>query len=529
MQPFKTPVILIIRDGWGENSDPDHSDFNALEQANIPYSRSLSKEWPRSELITHGLEVGLPESIMGNSEVGHQNIGAGRIVDQEIVRINKNLCESALTTNPCLTDLCAHIKQHKSRLHLMGLVSDGGVHSQIEHLYRLLRIAKKGGITEVYIHVFTDGRDTAPFSALNFIESLEAECLKIGIGKIATVIGRFWAMDRDHRWERTQKAYDCITGRAIERTALNAKAAIQLYYDNPLDDTRKGDEFVVPAQIVDAAGKPIAIVKPQDAVLFFNFRGDRPRQLTRAFVDKAFTGFDRGAYLPLFFATLTDYERNLCPHVVFHKPPKMHNTLGMYLSHLGIPQFRAAETEKYPHVTFFFNDYQDEPFPLEERQMVPSPKEVLTYDLKPEMSAWALTEITEKAILSKKYGFIVVNFANLDMVGHTGSLQATIKACETIDACVKKLLQAVDAIEACAIVTADHGNAEQMWDPEIDTHHTRHTLNPVELLVYGKQCASLKLRPKGCLADIAPTILDLMHLEKPTEMTGTSLIQKYLA
>lgn len=518
------PVLLVIRDGWGENHNSAHDAFNAIKCADIPNSKKLSENWPRTEINACGLDVGLPVGVMGNSEVGHQNIGAGRIVDQEIVRIDKALADGSLASNPVLQAAFFQAKKAGAKLHFMGLVSNGGIHAMNTHLYGLLSLAKKAGVENVCIHVFTDGRDTAPTAGLGFIFELEEKCAEIGVGKIASVSGRFWAMDRDNRWARIQKAYECIIGTKADHTASSAGEAVQYYYDNPLDESRHGDEFVVPTIIVGKGGLPVGPVLDGDSVIFFNYRGDRPRELTRAFIDDNFTEFERGPKKNLFFATLTNYEDGLCANVILERPSKMRNILGQVISDAGIKQFRCAETEKYPHVTFFFNDYREEPFPGEDRVLVPSPRNVPTYDQIPEMSAEAVCEATRKAILSKKYGLIVVNFANADMVGHTGSLKAAILGVETVDRCVGVLLEAIDEVKGVAVITADHGNADQMWNPETNSPHTQHTLNPVEVVVYGHNCDGLKLKSSGRLADIAPTILGLMGLPQPKEMTGLSLI-----
>ncbi|MEX0325104.1 MAG: 2,3-bisphosphoglycerate-independent phosphoglycerate mutase [Puniceicoccaceae bacterium] len=516
------PVVLIIRDGWGENHNPEHDSFNAVKLASTPVADKLTAGWPRTELMACGLDVGLPEGIMGNSEVGHQNIGAGRIVDQEIVRIDKGFSTGSVNDNPVLQG--AFKQARDGALHLMGLVSDAGVHAMLEHLYSLLRLAKAAGLEKVFIHCFTDGRDTPPKSGMGFIQQLEAKCAEIGIGKIASVAGRFWSMDRDLRWDRVQKAYDCLTGRAVERTAESAEAAVQAYYDSPLDSNRQGDEFIVPTVITDESGEPAGLVKDGDAVIFFNFRGDRPRELTRAFIEDGFDGFDRGPKLDLYYATMTEYQKGLCDKVIFTKPPKMPDILGTVVADKGIPQFRTAETEKFPHVTFFFNDYREEPLPGEDRELIPSPQEVSTYDQKPEMSAYGIRDAACKAIRSGKYGLVVINFANADMVGHTGSKEAAIAACEAVDSCVGEVLEACDAVGAAAIVTADHGNSDQMFVPETGSPHTAHTLNPVELVIYGKDLQGLNLAQSGRLADIAPTALKLMGIDQPEAMTGDCLI-----
>ncbi|MEM6820540.1 MAG: 2,3-bisphosphoglycerate-independent phosphoglycerate mutase [Verrucomicrobiota bacterium] len=518
------PVVLMIRDGWGENHDASLDFCNAVKLAKNPVADRLTTEWPRTELMASGLDVGLPEGIMGNSEVGHQNIGAGRVVDQEIVRIDKAFSAGTVRDNKTLKGAFAQVKEKGSRLHFMGLVSDAGVHAMLEHLYGLLQEAKHAEVSEVYIHAFTDGRDTPPTSGLGYVQELEAKCSEIGIGKIASVSGRFWAMDRDLRWERVQKAYDCITGRTVERTAKSAEEAIQGYYDSPLDDNRKGDEFVVPTAITNESGEPLAFIDDGDAVIFYNFRGDRPRELTRAFIEEGFDGFDRGDQKDVFYATMTEYQKGLCPDVLFLKPEKMKDILGTYVADHQIPQFRCAETEKFPHVTFFFNDYREEPLEGEDRELIPSPKEVSTYDQKPEMSAYGIRDATVKAIKSGRYGLIVVNFANADMVGHTGVQEAAIQACEVVDACVGEILAAVDEMEGRAVITADHGNSDQMLVQKTQSPHTAHTLNPVELVVYGRDCKEIHLAPEGRLGDIAPTVLQLMELAIPEAMTGKSLL-----
>ncbi|MCZ6675008.1 MAG: 2,3-bisphosphoglycerate-independent phosphoglycerate mutase, partial [Verrucomicrobia bacterium] len=474
-------------------------------------------------LAACGLDVGVPPGVMGNSEVGHQNIGAGRIVNQEVVRITKAFETGSIRENETLQ---AGFERAKSggKLHLLGIVSDAGVHGLLEHLYGVLSEAKSAGVEEAYIHAFTDGRDTSPHSGLGYIEQVEAKCRELGIGKIASVCGRFWSMDRDNRWERVSKAYYMLTGKEAGHTTVSAGEAVQYYYDNPIDDSRKGDEFVTPTWVVNETGDLVATIGNGDTVIFFNYRGDRPREITRAFIEDGFEDFDRGEKLDLFYAGMTEYKKGMLDHIVFPRLGKIPNILGSYLAELGLKQFRCAETEKYPHVTFFFNDYREEPFPGEDRAMAPSPK-VTTYDLAPEMSAEEVKEFTREAILSKKYAFILVNFANPDMVGHTGSLDAVKKACEKVDDCLGQLLDAIDSVGGTAIVTADHGNCDQMWDPSVDGPHTAHTLNPVELVIYGKGCEDLKLIPSDTrLADIAPTVLHLLGIDQPVEMTGQNLI-----
>jgi 2,3-bisphosphoglycerate-independent phosphoglycerate mutase len=522
----RPPVLLIIRDGWGKNPDPAQDRTNAIVQARTPCDDLLQKTSPKTLVKASGLDVGLPDGVMGNSEVGHENIGAGRIVDQELVRINKLFSEGRLATNGVWRELVERVKSRKSRLHLMGIVSDAGVHGMLDHLYGILRQAKIAGISEVYIHAFTDGRDTPPMSGLGYIQQVEAQCRALGVGRIATVCGRFWAMDRDNRWERVQKAYDMLTGRAAVATAASAEAAVASYYGRPLSETQKGDEFVPATWVIDHLGRPVATIADGDAVLFYNYRGDRPREITKAFVLDGFKEFDRGRKLDLFYATMTESEAGLPVRVILPKPEKLRNILGEVVADAGLKQFRCAETEKNPHVTFFFNNYRKEPFPGEDRACPPSPK-VPTYDLQPEMSAAEVTREAKAAILSGRYALVVVNYANPDMVGHTGSLPAAIRAVEATDAGVGELLAALRQVNGRAVVCADHGNAEQMWDPTVNGPHTAHTLNPVEVFVVGAgfDAFTTKLRAGGRLADIAPTVLHLMELPKPVEMTGVSLIE----
>ena len=522
----RKPVLLVIRDGWGKNPNASQDDSNATAIAQTPCDARLQATCPKTLIAASGLDVGLPDRVMGNSEVGHENIGAGRIVDQELVRLNKLFSEGKLAGNAVWRSLVDTVKGG-GRLHLMGIVSDAGVHGMLEHLYGILRQAKADGISDVFIHAFTDGRDTPPQSGLEYVRQVDEKCAEIGVGEIASVCGRFWSMDRDNRWERVQKAYDLLTGKAAVATATSATAAVSNYYDAPLSDSQTGDEFVAPTAIVDADGQPIAVFRKGDAVLFYNYRGDRPREITKAFVLDDFDGFDRGEKLDLNYATMTEYEATLPVKVVSPKPAKLKNILGEVVANAGIKQFRCAETEKNPHVTFFFNNYRAEPFPGEDRACPSSPK-VATYDLQPEMVADEVTAAARAAILSGDYGLVVVNYANPDMVGHTGNLKAVKKAVETTDAGVAELLAALESVGGKAVITADHGNCEQMWNPDTNGPHTAHTLNLVELFVVGDGLAQAdtKMRSGGRLADIAPTVLDLMGLPKPAEMTGESLIER---
>jgi 2,3-bisphosphoglycerate-independent phosphoglycerate mutase len=521
----KRPLVLIVRDGWGKNPNPQWNHANAVHLARHPVADRLMAEYPNVLVHTSGFDVGLPEGTMGNSEVGHQNIGAGRIVDQESVRITKQIRNGEFLDNPELNAAVTNALENKSNLHLFGIVSDAGVHGLLEHLYGCLELCRRRGLRDrVYLHAFTDGRDTSPNSGLGYIQQVEARMKEMGVGRIASVSGRYWAMDRDNRWPRVEKAYRAIAFGDGPRFRT-AEQAVKYYYENPTEPNMAGDEFVTPSVITgDIADKPLATVRDGDSVIFYNYRGDRPRELTKAFVLDGFTGFDRGPKLKLHFTTMTAYEQGLPVRVAYPKPPKMRNTLGEYVSSLGLKQFRCAETEKYPHVTFFFNDYRDEPFPGEDRVVVPSPTDVSTYDQKPEMSAYGITDEVVKRLDSGLYDLVVVNFANGDMVGHTGVLAAAVKAVEHVDVCVGRILTAVQRQGGVAIVTADHGNCEQMIDPSTGGPHTAHTTFPVELIVVDDRMKGKKLNEGGRLADVAPTILHMMGLDRPPEMTGRSLI-----
>jgi 2,3-bisphosphoglycerate-independent phosphoglycerate mutase len=527
VQLRRKPVVLIVRDGWGENPNRDADASNAIVQAKTPVSDRLMKEYPNTLIKTSGEDVGLPAGVMGNSEVGHQNIGAGRIVDQEVMRITRAIRNRSFFDNPTITAAVNHVKSSGGTLHVLGLMSDGRVHSDIEHAYAFIEVAKDAGLGRdgLAIHAITDGRDTSPTSGADFVGRVEKKCEEIGAGHVASVIGRFFAMDRDFRWDRVQKAYDLLT-KGSDRKADTAVAAIQHYYEHPTTPSVTGDEFVEPTTIHPS------FVKPGDAVIFMNYRGDRPRELTKAFVydDAQWStiqggGFDRGDKIDnLYFATMAGYETGLPVHVIFEKPAKMPNILGEYISSLGLHQFRCAETEKYPHVTFFFNDYRDEPFSEEDRGMAQSPRDVSTYDQKPEMSAAEVAAKTLAEIEKGEADLIVVNFANGDMVGHTGVLAAAVAAVETVDACVGKIVDATLAKGGSLVVTADHGNCEQMIDPVTGGPHTAHTTFDVPLIVVEPGLDGKKLRQGGRLADIAPTVLALMGLEQPAEMTGQPLL-----
>ena len=520
-RPVKRPLVLIIRDGWGKNPYPQWNHANAVHLARHPVADKLLAAYPNTLVHTSGFDVGLPEGTMGNSEVGHQNIGAGRIVDQESVRITKDIRSGAFYDNEQLNAAVANTLRNQSNLHLFGIVSDAGVHGLLEHLFGCLELCRRRGLSRVFLHAFTDGRDTPPNSGLGYIRQVEAKMNELGVGKIASVTGRYYAMDRDNRWPRVAKAYRAIVFADGARFD-SAERAVAHYYDHPAEPNMRGDEFVAPS-VICGDGIPRATVENGDSIIFYNYRGDRPRELTKAFVLPQFVEFDRGPAPDVFFCTLTAYEQGLPVHVAYPKPPKMINTLGEYASNLGLRQFRCAETEKFPHVTFFFNDYREPPFPGEERAIVPSPQ-VSTYDQKPEMSAYQIADEMLKRIDSNVYDLLVVNFANPDMVGHTGVLAAAVAAVEHVDVCVGRILESVQRNNGVAIVTADHGNCEQMIDPSTGGPHTAHTTYDVELITVDDRLRGKTLIAGGRLADVAPTLLHMMGIEKPREMNGQSLI-----
>ncbi len=529
----KRPVVLIVRDGWGHNPNPEHNDFNAVHLAKTPVDDGLLGKYPNGQIHTSGEDVGLPDGIMGNSEVGHQNIGAGRVVDQEMMRLTRAARDGSMFNKPVLLGAIEHVKKTGGTIHLLGLLSDGGVHSHIEHTLALVDFLGQQDIPSgrVVVQVITDGRDTAPESGVGFVEQLEEKLKETGVGRIGSVVGRFYAMDRDYRWERVQKAYDLLTkGGAVKKSATEA---LKEYYANPTSQSQKGDEFVNPTSIAPSGEvESTQLIKDGDSVVFFNFRGDRPREITKAFIypDEEWSkiqngGFDRGKKLEnLYFASMTRYEEGLQTKVIFDPPGRMKNILGDYLCGLGLTQFRCAESEKHPHVTYFFNDYRKGCFTKEYQIDIPSPKYVPTYDEKPDMSADAVTHAVVKAIESDIFDFVLVNYANGDMVGHTGSLEAAIKAVETVDACVGRVVEATLKKGGALVVTADHGNCEQMTDPETGGPHTQHTTYDVDLIVVDDDRIGSSLRSSGRLADIAPTVLALMGLDAPPEMTGKSLL-----
>ncbi|MGD9109483.1 MAG: 2,3-bisphosphoglycerate-independent phosphoglycerate mutase [Phycisphaerales bacterium] len=515
----KRPAMLIIRDGWGYNPKSEEDQFNAIKRANTPADDMLMSQYPNTIIHTSGEHVGLPDGTMGNSEVGHQNLGAGRIVPQESVRLSMAIRDGSFFENEEFHKLIDFVKEHNGRLHLIGLCSDIGVHSLLDHLYGLLELAKRNGIDNTFIHAFTDGRDSPPDSGAGYIAQIEEKARQIGAGKIASVMGRFYAMDRDSRWDRVQKAYDCLRfGKGHK--AKSASEAVANSYEKEITD-----EFIEPTCIVNEENEPIGTIQDGDGVIFFNFRGDRPREITRAFVEEDFKEFNRATKPDLYYVCMTEYDATIPAPVAFPKPPKMKNILGDYWSSLGLKQFRCAETEKYAHVTFFFNDYTEKPFPGEDRQIVPSPR-VRTYDLKPEMSAYEVTDVVLERLESDKYDAIVMNFANPDMVGHTGILEAAIKAAEAVDECLGRILDKVKSMGGCAIITADHGNFERMVEADENKPHTAHTVGDTPLVIFDERFKSSKLRDGGTLADVGPTLLDMMGLSKPDEMTGQSIILK---
>lgn len=509
----KKPVMLMILDGFGI---AEKSEGNAVALAKKPNFDRLVKEYPNTQLQASGMAVGLPEGQMGNSEVGHLNIGAGRIVYQELTRITKSIEDGDFFENEALMKAMKNAKENNASLHLMGLLSDGGVHSHIDHLKGLLEFAKKEGLQKVYVHAFMDGRDVPPSSGKEFIIKAEEMMKEVGVGQIATVSGRYYAMDRDNRWERVQLAYNAIVLGEGEKASSAVEAIENSYHDE------KTDEFVLPC-VIEEDGHPTATIKNGDSVVFFNFRPDRARELTRAINDKEFAGFKRET-LNLTFVTMTQYDKTLEGVNIAFKPQTLVNTLGEYVSSKGLEQLRIAETEKYAHVTFFFNGGVEKENPGEERKVIPSPK-VATYDLKPEMSAYEVTDELLNRLDQDKYDMIILNFANPDMVGHTGVVKAAVKAIEAVDECLGKIVDKVLEKDGTVFITADHGNAETEIDFSTGNPFTAHTTNPVPFVWVSNNINGRTLK-SGKLADIAPTMLNVMNLEVPKEMTGECLITK---
>ena len=508
-----SPVVLVILDGWGCREEREH---NAIATAGTPIVDSLWAAYPHTTIATSGKRVGLPDGQMGNSEVGHLNIGAGRVVPQELVRISDAVESGSILSNVALTEVCKEVRDRGSKLHLMGLCSPGGVHSHLNHAIGLLEVAKVNGVADVCVHAITDGRDTPPTSGVRALEELEAAIARTGIGRVVTLSGRYYAMDRDRRWDRVQKAYDVMT-RDGEGDGRSVVELLQASYANEVTD-----EFVIPQRVAPGA------VESGDGVVFFNFRPDRARQICQAFVDKNFKAFDRVPIETLSFVTFTQYDPKLPVRVAF-EPQNLTNLLGETIAARGLRQLRTAETEKYAHVTYFFNGGKEDPYEGEDRLLVPSPQ-VASYDSEPAMSAKAVTDGAIAAIEKGEYALIVMNYANPDMVGHTGNMEAAVRAIETVDRCLGRLLEAISKAGGTAIITADHGNAEYMAD-ESGNPWTAHTTNPVPfILIEGERRKILgsggevSLREDGCLADIAPTILEILQLPQPPEMTGRSML-----
>jgi 2,3-bisphosphoglycerate-independent phosphoglycerate mutase len=508
------PLLLMILDGWGYSPEKEG---NAIQNAKTPRILDLMNRYPQTLLNASGNYVGLPEGQMGNSEVGHLNIGAGRVVYQELTRIFKAIDDGELEKNRVLLEAMQRLKGTGKALHLIGLLSDGGVHSHIRHLFALLDMAVKVGVESVYVHPLLDGRDVLPQSAKGFICELEKKLQEIGIGKIATVGGRYYTMDRDKRWDRVEKAYR-VFAQADGPFAASALAAIERSYDNKIVD-----EFVVPTVIVDDQGKPLATLQDDDSVIFFNFRADRAREITRAFTEENFAGFARPNRPHLHYVCLTEYDATFdCP--VAFPPQNLENTLGKVLAGQGLKQLRIAETEKYAHVTFFFNGGIEEADKGEERLLIPSP-EVATYNLQPEMSAYGITDALLPKLQENQYDVIVLNYANADMVGHTGFYDAAVKAVETVDQCLGRVVDQVLGLQGTVLITADHGNAEVMIDKETHSPFTAHTTNQVPFILVNDHYTGRTLREGGALCDIAPTVLDILGLKIPQEMTGKTLIE----
>jgi 2,3-bisphosphoglycerate-independent phosphoglycerate mutase len=508
------PVALVILDGWGINESCDQ---NAVCQARTPHLDNLFQEYPSTRLSASGLDVGLPPGQMGNSEVGHLNIGSGRIIYQDLTRISKSIADGDFFHNPVLVGAMEKVRAGGKALHLLGLVSDGGVHSHIEHLQALVEMARRQGVGHVYIHAFLDGRDTPPQSGAAFLQALEEELARIGLGAVATVSGRYYAMDRDNRWERVERAYRALTdgeGIGVDSSAAAVTGAYA---------AGQHDEFVEP-RVILRGGRPTATIDDGDAVIFFNFRSDRARELTRALTDPDFQGFRRERLPQLSsYVCMTEYDATFGLPIAF--PPETYPDLfGEVLARAGLRQLRIAETEKYAHVTFFFNGGSEIPFAGEERVLIPSPQDVPTYDHKPAMSAPQVTDEVVARVASGRFDVIILNYANADMVGHTGVIPAAVAAMETVDSCVGRVVEAVLAAGGCLLITADHGNCEQMTDAQGGVH-TAHTANPVPLILVDPRLQGAQLQT-GILADLAPTMLDLLQLEKPAAMTGRSLLQR---
>jgi 2,3-bisphosphoglycerate-independent phosphoglycerate mutase len=515
--PKTKPVLLVVLDGWGLRKERE---ANAIAVAGTPNMDALVRDFPSTAVETSGLSVGLPEGQMGNSEVGHTNLGAGRIVYQDLVRINRAVEDGSFFTNDALLMAVRRAKEHGGAVHFMGLLSDGGVHSHVEHLHACLELARREGVAKAYVHAFMDGRDTPPKSGLGYMADVEKHLAERKYGKVATVCGRYWAMDRDKRWDRVHQAWEALVHGEGFKAQSGVKAMEESYARG---DT---DEFVKPTVIVNGGGQPVGPVRDGDAIVFFNFRADRAREITRAFTDPAFKDFDRKATPRLSaYVCMTEYDKTFGLPVAYG-PTDLTEIFPEIVSRAGLKQLRCAETEKYAHVTFFFNGGREMVYPGEDRILVPSPRDVKTYDHKPEMSAREVCDKLVQAIGTGQYGFILVNFANPDMVGHTGILDAAVKAVKVVDECIGRLWAAARAQGMAMLVTADHGNCEMMTDPATGEPHTAHTLNPVPFILADPDFKGAKLRAKGVLADVAPTALQVMGLPQPKEMKGLGLVQR---
>ena len=513
------PALLLILDGYGLS---ENTEGNAVKAANTPVINGLMKDYPFVEGAASGLAVGLPEGQMGNSEVGHLNMGAGRVVYQDLTRITKSIEDGDFFEKPELLDAIENCKKNNSDLHIYGLLSDGGVHSLNKHMYAILELAKRQGLDRVYIHAFMDGRDTSPTSGLEYIKELQAEC-QAKVGKIATITGRYWAMDRDNRWDRVEKAYRALT----EGVGIKENDPVKAMENSYARDVT--DEFIEPTIIMDG-DKPTAVIKDGDSIIFFNFRPDRAREISRTFCCDDFTGFERGERIKTTYVCFTEYDVTIPNKSIVFKEEEIEDTFGQFLAAEGLRQARIAETEKYAHVTFFFNGGVEAPNPNEERFLIPSPK-VATYDLQPEMSVYAVCDKLCEVIRGGEHDVIICNFANPDMVGHTGVMEAVVKALEAIDECVGKVVEALKEVGGVMFLCADHGNAEELINPETGEPWTAHTTNPVPFILvnaagYAAGGENWKLRKGGRLCDIAPTIIDIMGLKQPEKMTGVSLLER---
>ena len=513
----KKPIALIILDGFGIN---EATEGNAIKAANKPNIDRYFAEYPNTVLYASGMAVGLPDGQMGNSEVGHTNIGAGRVVYQELTRITKSIDDGDFYSNETLLAAVENCKKNDSALHFIGLLSDGGVHSHIEHLFGLIDLAKKNGLTKVFVHPIMDGRDVSPTSGIDFIKALNEKLANTGVGKIATVSGRYYAMDRDNNWDRVVKAYNAMVKNEGEMTEDVALAMEKSYVTEDENGALITDEFIRP-MVVCENGTPVGKISANDSVICFNFRPDRAREITRTFVDPEFNGFEREQF-PLYYVCMTQYDASMPNVNIAFKPQSLTNTFGEYISKQGMKQLRIAETEKYAHVTFFFNGGVEEVYDGEDRKLIPSPK-VATYDMQPEMSAYKVADACVDLINEDKYDCIILNFANCDMVGHTGVFEAAVKAVEAVDECLGKVVDAIMAKGGKVLITADHGNADKMFEPDTKDVFTAHTTNPVPLIVMGAGDVQLS---RGKLCDLTPTMLDLMGLSQPEEMTGQSVIVK---